>query len=96
MNRRDFITLLGGAAACPLAARAQQQGKIPRIGIIDDAPVWNAFREQLRDLGYLEGQNIAFEYRTANGVPERLAEATRVDRRPQRADGLSIWLRQCR
>jgi len=49
---RDFITLLGGAAvAWAVAARAQQQGKIPRIGIIDDAPMWNAFREGLRDLG---------------------------------------------
>ena len=73
MRRRDFIALTGGAAAWPLAARAQQQGKIPRIGIIDDAPMWNAFREGLRDLGYLEGQNIAFEYRHAGGVPERLA-----------------------
>src|SRR5262249_55217681 len=84
IRRRDFITLLGGAtAAWPLAARAQQQGKIPRIGIIDDAPMWNAFREGLRDLGYLEGQNIAFEYRTADGVPERLAEAaTDLARRP--------------
>ena len=84
MRRREFITLFGGVAATwPLSARAQQQGKIPRIGIIDDAPVWNAFREQLRDLGYLEGQNIAFEYRTANGVPERLAEAaTDLARRP--------------
>src|SRR6516164_8397627 len=84
MRRREFITLFGGVAATwPLSARAQQQGKIPRIGIIDDAPMWNAFREQLHDLGYLEGQNIAFEYRTADGVPERLAEAaTDLARRP--------------
>jgi putative ABC transport system substrate-binding protein len=83
MKRRQFIALLGGATAWPLAARAQQQGKIPRIGIIDDAPMWNAFRQGLRDLGYLEGQNIAFEYRTADGVPERLAEAaTDLARRP--------------
>jgi putative tryptophan/tyrosine transport system substrate-binding protein len=76
VRRRHFIALLGGVAAVwPVAARAQQQAKIPRIGIIDDAPMWNAFREGLRDLGYLEGQNIAFEYRHAGGVPERLAEA---------------------
>jgi putative ABC transport system substrate-binding protein len=75
MKRREFITLLGGAAAWPLGARAQQAGKIPRIGIIDDAPRWNAFRHGLRDLGYLEGQNIAFDYAYGDGVPERLAEA---------------------
>jgi putative tryptophan/tyrosine transport system substrate-binding protein len=50
MRRRDFITLLGSAAAAwPLAARAQQSAKVPRIGIIDDAPRWNAFRHGLRD-----------------------------------------------
>ena len=83
MRRREFITLLVGAAAWPFAARAQQQGKIPRIGIIDDAPMWNAFRQGLRDLGYLEGQNLAFEYRRADGAPERFAEAaTDLARRP--------------
>src|SRR6516165_11755223 len=76
LRRRQFITLIGGAAATwSLAARAQQQGRIPRIGIIDDWPMWDAFRRGLRDLGYLEGQNIAFEYRRADGAPERLAEA---------------------
>ena len=61
LRRRQFITLIGGAAATwSLAARAQQQGRIPRIGIIDDSPMWDAFRQGLRDLGYLEGQNIAF------------------------------------
>jgi len=76
VRRREFITLLGGtAAAWPLAARAQQSAKIPCIGIIDDSPVWNAFRHGLRDLGYLEGHNIAFEYRYAGGLPDRLAWA---------------------
>jgi putative tryptophan/tyrosine transport system substrate-binding protein len=76
MNRREFITLLGGAAvAWPLGVRAQQAAKIPRVGIIDEAPMWNAFREGLRDLGYVEGRNIAFDYRYADGVPERLAQA---------------------
>ena len=73
MRRRQFITLLGGAAAWPLTARAQQPPKIPRIGIIDDSPIWNAFRHGLRDLGYLEGQNIVFDYRYAGGLPDRLA-----------------------
>jgi putative tryptophan/tyrosine transport system substrate-binding protein len=82
LKRREFIVAFGGAAAWPLAARAQQ-GRIPHIGIIDDAPMWNAFRQGLRHLGYLEGQNIAFEYRHADGVPERLAEAaTDLARRP--------------
>src|SRR5262245_36835607 len=84
IGRRAFITLLGGAAAAwPLAARAQQPGKIPRIGIIDDAPRWSAFRHGLRDLGYLEGQNVAFDYAYGDGVPERLAEAaSALVRRP--------------
>jgi putative tryptophan/tyrosine transport system substrate-binding protein len=50
MKRRHFITLLGGAAAWPLTAHAQQP-KLPSIGIIDDSPVWDAFRQELRDLG---------------------------------------------
>ncbi len=84
MRRREFIALLGGAvAAGPLLARAQQLAKIPRIGIIDDSPIWNAFRQGLRDLGYLEGQNIAFEYRYAGGLPDRLAwVAAELVRRP--------------
>src|SRR5215468_2968766 len=84
MSRRDFISLVGGAAlAWPLSAQAQEPGKIPRIGIIDNSPRWNAFRHRLRDLGYLEGQNIAFDYASGDGVPERLAEAaTALVRRP--------------
>jgi len=73
VKRREFIALLGGTAVWPHAARAQQSAKIPRIGIIDDSPIWNAFRHGLRDLGYLEGQNIAFDYRYAGGLPDRLA-----------------------
>src|SRR5215510_8746207 len=79
MTRREFIALIGGAgllfAVKVRRARAQQAAKIPRIGIIDDSPRWNAFRHELRDLGYLEGGNIAFDYAYADGVPERLAEA---------------------
>src|SRR6266852_5266438 len=77
MRRRKFITLLGGAAvAWPLAARAQQPAtKIPRIGIIDDVPIWDHFRQGLRDLGYIDGQNIVIEYRSAEGQPDRLATA---------------------
>jgi putative ABC transport system substrate-binding protein len=80
MRRREFIALLGGTAAAslvwPRATRAQQRGKkIPRIGIIDDAPIWQHFREALRQAGFVEGQSIAYEYRTAAGDPARLATA---------------------
>ena len=76
MRRREFIALLGGAAAAwPLVARAQQRSGTPRVGIIDDAPIWDHFRQSLRDLGYVEGQTIAFEYRSARGEPARLADA---------------------
>ena len=77
MKRRQFISLLGGAAAWPLAAHAQQLVKIPHIGIIDDAPIWDHFRRGLRDAGYLERREIAFEYRSADGQPERLATAAK-------------------
>jgi putative tryptophan/tyrosine transport system substrate-binding protein len=75
MRRREFITLLGGAAAAwPLAARAQQQ-KAARIEVLVPAnpePFWSEFRVGLREQGYIEGQNIAFEFRSAEGKPERL------------------------
>jgi putative ABC transport system substrate-binding protein len=88
MNRRAFISLLGGAAASaaaiwPLAGHGQQAAKIPRIGILDDAPMWQAFRQALRELGYVEGQNIAYEYRYGEGTPDRLATAAaELVRRP--------------
>ncbi|MGB8579174.1 MAG: ABC transporter substrate binding protein, partial [Pseudolabrys sp.] len=78
MQRRDFITLLGGlAAAWPLAAYAQQAAKLYRIGILSpELPppgFLEAFRQGLRELGYVEGQNIAFEIRSAEGYGQRLA-----------------------
>jgi putative ABC transport system substrate-binding protein len=77
MNRREFITLLGGAAAWPLAARAQQ--RTPVIGFIGTDPsVWSswttAFVGRLRELGWIDGRTIAIEYRWAEGRPERDAE----------------------
>jgi putative ABC transport system substrate-binding protein len=76
VKRREFISLIGSAvAAWPLATRAQQTRKIARIGIIDDSPVWDPFRQQLRELNYVEGQNVVFEYRRAEGVPDRLSAA---------------------
>jgi putative tryptophan/tyrosine transport system substrate-binding protein len=76
MRRREFITYVGSAAAAwPLAARAQGSGKIPRIGIIDDSPSWDSFRQQLSELHYVEGQNLAYVYLRTNGEPDQLDAA---------------------
>ena len=89
MKRREFITLLGGAvAAWPLAARAQQGAKVPRIGYLvtgslesPEARVMvDAFRQGLRERGYVEGQSIVIEYRSADG---------RIERFPQLANELA-------
>ena len=84
IGRRELLAALGSAAvAWALAARGQQPGKIPRIGIIDDSPRWNAFRHGLRELGYVEGQNIAYENRYGEGAPDRLTTvAAELVRRP--------------
>ena len=67
MNRRDFITVLGGAAvAWPLAARAQQQPKMLRLGFVGiqprEAPVYTNFLKRMAELGYQEGRNFTFYY----------------------------------
>src|SRR5215471_1090299 len=81
LKRRAFITLLGGtAAAWPLAARAQQAGKLPTIGFLGVAtptawgPWASAFVQRLHELGWIEGRTIAIEYRWAEGRSERFAE----------------------
>ena len=81
MKRREFITLLGGAAvAWPLAARAQQPATLPTIGYLgasppDIASQWTAaFVQRLRELGWIEGRTITIEYRWADGSTERFAE----------------------
>jgi putative ABC transport system substrate-binding protein len=82
-KRREIISLLGGAAAWPLAARAQQPVRVPRIGIIDDAPMWHSFRQALRVFGYVEGQSVNYEYRYSDGRPDRLAAVvSELVRRP--------------
>jgi putative tryptophan/tyrosine transport system substrate-binding protein len=75
MQRRRFITLIGGvAAAWPLAARAQQPKKIPRIGVLWPNPpaTFEFMRQGLKDFGYVEGQNIGFEFRWAEGKLDQL------------------------
>ena len=81
MKRRDFITLIGGAAAAwPLTARAQQPAKLRTIGFLyqstpsAESARAAAFLQQLHKLGWIEGSTIAIEYRSAAGRPERMAE----------------------
>jgi len=77
MRRRQFITLLGGAAAWPLAAQAQQPRNIPRLCFLTFDPGtlrstrFEAFFEALRDLGYVDGQTISIDYLSADGRGER-------------------------
>ena len=81
MRRREFIALVGGAIACPMGLRAQQQtGKVPRIGFLsltspsDRPPLLDAFRQGLRELGWVEGQNIVIDYRYAEDRVDRLPD----------------------
>src|SRR6476659_10362165 len=80
IRRRAFITLLGGAAAWPLAARAQQVGKLPTIGFLGASTpagggqLLAAFVQRLRELGWVDGRNVALEARWAEGRSERFAE----------------------
>jgi putative ABC transport system substrate-binding protein len=81
VKRREFITLLGGAAATwPLAARAQTRGKLPTVGFFGQttrsaASEWvAAFVQRLRELGWIDGRTITIEYRWAEGRDERFAE----------------------
>jgi len=75
MRRREFIALVGGIVAAPIAAEAQQAGKVARIGYLATNPTphfQEAFRQGLRDLGYVEGRNLVIEDRNAEAKPERL------------------------
>ena len=82
MQRREFITLLGGSAAWagPLAARAQNSNKLPRIGFLGSGTAaaqgqWvAAFLQRLRELGWIDGRNLTIEYRWAEGSSDRAAE----------------------
>src|SRR5215472_6582254 len=80
MKRREFIALVGGAAAWPFAARAQQAGKLPTIGFLGannatfERASTDAFVQRLRELGWIENRTVAIEYRWAEGRDERFAE----------------------
>jgi putative ABC transport system substrate-binding protein len=80
LKRRDFIALVGGAAAWPGVAHAQQPGKLPTIGFLGPTTAavqrqWtDAFVQRLRELGWIEGRNVAIEFRWAEGRTERFAE----------------------
>jgi len=80
IRRREFITLLSGSAAWPLAARAQQPAKMPTIGVLGSATPSSegqrvaAFVQRLRELGWIDGRNVAIEYRWSEGRNERYAE----------------------
>ena len=80
MRRRKFITILGGAAAWPLAARAQPTKKIPKVGVLwhagtaeEEAIYLGALKQGFNDLGYIDGKTIALEHRFPNEQPERFA-----------------------
>jgi putative tryptophan/tyrosine transport system substrate-binding protein len=84
-RRREFLAVLGGAAAWPLAARAQTRSKIPLVGFVGGGPsthIFEAFRQGLRELGYVEGQTIILEVRWAEGrferVPDLIDELVRL------------------
>jgi putative ABC transport system substrate-binding protein len=94
MRRREFIKLVGGVATWPLAAVAQPLGKPPTIGLLLpntvalDGPRVGALVRRLRELGWIEGRNIALEYRWADGRTEHLAgfrwtSSSRLPRRPR-------------
>src|SRR6516165_5802773 len=82
LRRREFIAYIGGAAVWPLAARAQQPAKLPTIGFVGpDSPdsygvILRAFRVGLRATGFIEGQNVAIEYRWAEGRNDKLPVLT--------------------
>jgi putative ABC transport system substrate-binding protein len=90
-RRRFLLTSLAGAVAVPRAADAQPMGRIPRVGVVaQNSPLWEDFRQGLRDLGYVEGRTILLEYRWGEGNDERLprlaADLARVG-----ADVIVTW-----
>src|ERR1700680_3329893 len=95
MQRREFITLIGGAAASPLVVRAQQAAKMKRIAMVAPAErvadvvasyhrFYRAFLDEVSRLGFVEGKNLVVERYSAGGQPDRYAQLARdvVDTRP--------------
>jgi putative ABC transport system substrate-binding protein len=87
MRRRDFVLVIAGATAWPLGGHAQQPSKVPRVGILspaasETATSLAAFRQGLRDLGYIEGKTIALDFRLSKGsvsaLPALAAELVRI------------------
>src|SRR5262245_65364204 len=80
IRRREFITLLGGAAAWPVATQAQQASKFPTIGFLGEStsasqgPMVAAFVQRLRELGWIDGRTVTIELRWGEGRNERFAE----------------------
>jgi hypothetical protein len=91
IKRREFVTLVGGAAAWPLAARAQQDGRVRRIGVLmpldENDPVMKAgvseFTQALAGLGWTDGRNVRIDLRLAGGDINRISE---IQRTPSAAD----------
>jgi hypothetical protein len=85
MRRREFISLIGGAAALPLTVRAQQRDRVKYLGVLwglaenDNVyePYLSTFKQRLQDLGWIDGRNVRVEYRFTGGVTERIRVAAR-------------------
>src|SRR4051812_16283729 len=80
MRRREFITLIGAVpATLPVLARGQSAGRVYKVGFLWDGPnvfpdALDAFHEEMRELGYIDGRNVAFEYRWTEGAPEQIRQ----------------------
>ena len=85
MRRREFISLIGGAAAFPLAVHAQQRDRVKYLGVLwglaenDNVyePYLSTFKQRLQDLGWIDGRNVRVEFRFTGGVTERIRVAAR-------------------
>jgi putative ABC transport system substrate-binding protein len=99
VRRREFIAMLGGVAAWPLAARAQQDDRMRRIGLLMNGSAGSTmdellggFRQGMKDLGHVEGRNFALEVRYANGDPAQMPTLA-ADLVDQKVDVIVVALR---